>query len=80
MRHPDLFTESEALEYLHLPADASNTMRGFREKHGLAGHKFGNEFIYHRQDLDRLVIKLCGLGSYRDVADRGPRLRLGGAV
>lgn len=65
-KHPDLFTEAEALDYLHLKPDAERTLKTLRDAHSLPGYKFGNEYLYHRKDLDSLVSRVCQCQSQRN--------------
>ena len=60
-RHPDLFTDEEALIYLHREPGDTSILETLREKHDLIGFKIGNRYVYHRKHLDNLVIRLAGI-------------------
>lgn len=79
-RHPDLFTGAEALEYLHLASDQERTLETFRLDYGLPAQKMGRELMYHRADLDALVVRIFehGRGATRQKTPTGPRLKVGG--
>jgi hypothetical protein len=64
-RHPDLFTAAEAAVYLHLAdnleaaqsaKDWERTLETLRAD-GLRGVKMGRGFMYHREDLDAVILK-----------------------
>src|SRR4051812_35838680 len=60
-RHADLFTPTEAAEYLHLdPATAESTLKTFRDNYALVGQKMGHTYMYHRKNLDALVDRIFG--------------------
>jgi hypothetical protein len=63
LRHPDLFTPEEAAAYLHL--DSVRGLETLRKDYGLVGHAGVNKsYLYHREDLDRCALRICG----KDVA------------
>jgi hypothetical protein len=58
-KHPDIFTPDEAADYLHL--DSVRGLETCRRDFGLAGYAGINKsFIYHREDLDRCAMRMCG--------------------
>lgn len=61
IRHPDIFTAEEAMEYLHIPAGETRTLQTLRESHGLRCVMVGRNSMYHRVDLDQLVERMWGL-------------------
>ncbi len=62
-RHSDIFSASEALSYLHLPAGDKRTLATLRAHYGLPAHKIGKHLYYHRVDLDSLVNRIFGLSG-----------------
>lgn len=61
-RHEDVFTEEEAGAYLHLPPDRSATiLETLRARHGLLSTQFGRITMYHRKNLDNLVLHMFHL-------------------
>lgn len=54
-RHPDLFTEDEAVEYLRLKSERS--LETIDKHYGLKPLCLGKDPVYHREDLDRVVEK-----------------------
>lgn len=84
--HPDLFTPQEALEYLHMPYDSDRSFDTFKEQGILTGAAFGRTTLYHRDELDALVIhKFAFVEQAKRTAkispaaqpESGPRLRIG---
>jgi hypothetical protein len=58
-KHPDLFSPDEAAEYLHL--EGKESLKNLREKGLLVGYSgFARHLIYHREDLDRCALRMCG--------------------
>jgi hypothetical protein len=71
-RHPDVFTDEEAAAYLHAPSPRS--LETIRRDFGLVGHQlFGKSFLYHREDLDAVVLRMFGKDRAKkeDPKDRG---------
>lgn len=70
--HPDLFTPEEAAAYLRLPSPES--LKKLRAQRILIGYDgWTNYNLYHREDLDRAALRMCGRG---DKATPNPELRL----
>lgn len=58
-RHPDIFTAEEAWQYMKLPS-----MRSFnthRREHGIKGKRVGHGYIFSREQLDALRMKMFGM-------------------
>jgi hypothetical protein len=76
-RHPDLFDEAEAVDYLHLPADTGpRTLETLRDKGLLVGHRVGKHLVYWRDDLNACALRIVGRGENR--TETGPRLKMAG--
>ncbi len=73
-KHPDLFTREEAAAYLHLSSVRSlETLRKPPEKggFGLSGHRpTGRGYLYHREELDKVALRMIGKGASRKAARR----------
>lgn len=75
-RHPDIFTPDEAAAYLHL--DSVRGLETLRREFGLVGHQGVNKaYIYHRDDLDRCALRMCG--KDRAFATQGGALKISGS-
>jgi hypothetical protein len=58
-RHPDLLTPEEAAEYLRLTS--AKALEKLRNEKMLTGHDgWAPYMIYHREDLDRCALRMCG--------------------
>lgn len=64
-RHTDLFTAAEAMEYLHLTADDERALETLRSTHGLHAARIGKAYMYHRHDLDAVVLRVFGKEPHR---------------
>ncbi|MBC8105899.1 MAG: hypothetical protein H7Z14_04865 [Anaerolineae bacterium] len=67
-RHPDLFTEAEALSYLGIvvesESDRGRAIAALRENNGLVGMRFGGRhYMYHRAHLDDCVARTFGVAG-----------------
>lgn len=80
-KHPDLFTPAEAAAYLHLDGvsdDPERTLKTLRDNHGLTGLHIGKGYIYCRDDLDAVVLRLRGKAPASPAPPkRGPVLKYG---
>lgn len=75
-KHPDIFTPEEAAEYLHL--DSVRGLDTLRRDYGLVGYSGVNKsFVYHRDDLDRCALRMCGKDQAWAV-QRGGGLKIAG--
>lgn len=58
-QHPDLFTPDEAAFYLRLAS--VDALKKLRDEQLLAGYKgYAPYLLYHREDLDRCALRMCG--------------------
>lgn len=77
-KHPDLFTPEEAATYLHL--DSERGLETLREKFGLIAHAgINRSFIYWREDLDRVALRIVGRDRTHERVDKNRPLRIAGA-
>lgn len=59
LKHPDIFTPAEAVEYLHL--DGPDQLETVRREYGLVGFRpVGKGFLYWREDLDKAAERMFG--------------------
>lgn len=57
--HPDLYTPQEAADYLRLAS--VDALKKLRDDNLLKGYKgYAPYLLYHRDDLDRCALKMCG--------------------
>ena len=69
-RHPDLFTPEEAAAYLRLKS--IEALKKLKAEKMLVGYDGWTAYtLYHREDLDRCALRMCGRGH---LAPTGPQL------